>query len=196
MSTKKTSPGRPRDESIRMKILHTAVAILTKRGYEQTTMNEIALQAKVGKQTLYRWWKNRAELLMEAMALYAEENVGAPDAEKKVILKNYLIRTFSSVNRETGAILKSLIAESISDKKFSRILFNTFILKRQQALSKIILECTSVSSEDEDTLNALVDMIFGAMWYRIIFEHRPLDENLAVFYSDMVMNNTYLSIKR
>ncbi len=180
-------PGRPRDESIRTKILKTAIMILKRRGYKQATMSEIALVAQVGKQTLYRWWKNRAELLMEALLYNAEENVDARIAgDGSTALKDFIMRIFESVNKDAGVILKSLVAEGIADKKFSRIFFTTFIAKRQQTLSMMIRAHASLPEKESETVCALVDVIFGAMWYRIIFEHRPLDGKLAAFLSDLV----------
>lgn len=188
MSTQKTkNPGRPRDEAIRIRILQTAVAVLIQKGYHQATMNEIALQSQVGKQTLYRWWKNRAELLMEALLYYAGENIDTPILnKKKPALKHFLMSTFTSINNDTGVILKSLAAESIADREFSRMFFNTFIAKRQEVLSKIIREYLSIPGGSRDLINTLVDIIFGAMWYRLIFEHRPLDEKLAANLADTV----------
>jgi hypothetical protein len=94
------------------------------------------------------------------------------------------------INTDSGVILRFLVAEGIADNKFSLIFFNTFIVKRQQTLSMLIREHSLFSDEDIDTVNALVDIIFGAMWYRLIFEHRPLDEKLAVFLTDLVRKSS------
>ena len=188
MSTENNrGPGRPRDESVRIKILKAAVTILIRKGYRQATMNEIALQARVGKQTLYRWWANRAELLMEALLHFAEENVDMrAGGGKGSELRDFLSNTYASINANTGAILRSLIAESIADGKFARIFFTTIIAKRQQVLSGILRRHLSIPEKKRDRIDALVDMIFGAMWYRIIFGHRPLDERLAGNISELV----------
>jgi AcrR family transcriptional regulator len=187
MSTVKKNVGRPRDETIRVRILQTAVTILIRQGYRATTMNEIALQARVGKQTLYRWWKNRAELLMETLLNYAEMNVDAADQDDgQTLLKSFLLRTFELVQRDSGMILKSLVAESITNKDFARVFFDTFIRKRQQMLTKILREHLTIRPEEPDRVAILVDVIFGTMWYRIIFGHGPLDEKLASDLADLV----------
>jgi AcrR family transcriptional regulator len=188
MSTKKfRKPGRPRNESIRIRILETAVSILKRRGYKHATMNEIALRSRVGKQTLYRWWKNRAELLMEALLYNAEKNVDAHTGpEETSSLQNFIARVFDVINKDSGIILRSLVAEGICDKNFSLVFFNTFISKRQNTLSGLIREHASFADKGADTINALVDVVYGAMWYRLIFGHRPLDDKLAAFLSDLV----------
>ncbi len=188
MSTiKSRKAGRPRDESIRARILDTAMGILAKRGYRHATMNEIALRARVGKQTLYRWWRNRAELLMEALLYSAEEKVDAyEDPVAASTLEGFLARVFQVINRDSGVLLKSMVAEGIADRKFCGVFFNTFIAKRQKTLAGLIRGHASFGDKDAETVNALVDVIFGAMWYRMIFEHRPLDGALASFLADLV----------
>jgi AcrR family transcriptional regulator len=170
-------PGRPRDEATRIRILRSAVAILSKQGYRNATMNAIALKSGAGKQTLYRWWKNRAELLMEALVFNAEEHV---DAQNDTSVESFLKNTFALVNANCGEILRSLVAEGIADKNLFHTFFNAFITKRQEALRTIIRKKSSVTGRDTETADTLIDIIFGAMWYRIIFKHRPLDDKLAV----------------
>lgn len=191
MSTGKTmKAGRPRDEAIRVRILETAVTVLKRRGYRQATMNEIALKSRVGKQTLYRWWKNRAELLMEALLYNAEEYVDArgPGDEAPSLL-SFILRVFNAVNRDAGVILRSLVAEGIADKRFLNIFFTAFIARRQETLSGLIREHSALPDVDPASVDALVDIIFGAMWYRLIFGHRPLDEKLASFLSNLALRS-------
>jgi len=178
MSNKKI--GRPRDETIRKRILETAVALLISNGYRNTTMKDISIQAKVSKQTLYRWWNNRAELLMESFVYYAEENVLFPETNSSgENLQIFLSNTFSSITEETRVLLRSLLAESIGDDNFAGVFFDRFIRKRQDFLARKLMAMPEFESRDEESINAAVDILFGAMWYRLIFSHRPLDDAFA-----------------
>ncbi|PRY38794.1 TetR/AcrR family transcriptional regulator [Umezawaea tangerina] len=58
--------GRPRSEQARQSILHAADDLLVDVGYAAMTMKGIAERAGVGRQTLYRWWTTKAEILLEA----------------------------------------------------------------------------------------------------------------------------------
>ena len=178
---KQGRPGRPRNEATRRKILQTTVRLLIDQGYKVATMNNIALSAQVGKQTLYRWWNNRAELLMEALLYYAAEKVdrATPLASEKPGLKAFLSAIFLSISRETGAVLRSLIAESIIDEKFASTFFKGFIKQRQKQLEFEIKKLQKTANLDSQKIEVAVDIIFGSMWYRLIFGHRPLDEALA-----------------
>jgi len=179
--------GRPRDESLRVRIMTTTVSILIHEGLSAATMNEIASRARVGKQTLYRWWKNRAELLMEALQYNTViVNHSGKPLQYDIPLKDFLVKTFNAVNNSYGAILKSLIAESMADREFFRVFLKEFILKRQDALMYVVRREFSGKTIDDDDVNTAVDMIFGAMWYRLLFEHRPLDGKFAESLSSVI----------
>lgn len=189
MSTKKTATrGRPRDEAIRVRIITAAVSILINEGLSATTMNEIAARAEVGKQTVYRWWRNRAQLLMEAL----QYNTGNSDSSGKqlqheVALKTFLAKTFIALNETYGVILKSLIAESMTDREFFKVFQKEFILKRQEALMYVLRREIHEDDFDDKFAETAIDMIFGAMWYRLLFEHRPLDGKFADNISSIVI---------
>jgi len=178
MSTGKV--GRPRDENVRVRILETAIRLLIEKGYRETTMKDISVQAQVSKQTLYRWWNNRAELLMESFVYYAEKNVLFPETDTPGEgLVEFMNDTFSSITGETKVLLRSLLAESIGDPDFAAVFFERFIKERQAFLAGKLRGTPEFSSLGDDRIDTVVDLIFGAMWYRLIFGHRPLDENLS-----------------
>lgn len=180
-------PGRPRSETIRRRILQTTVRLMIEKGYKEATMKNIALSAKVGKQTLYRWWHNRADLLMEALLYYAEENVDTAQSESdRHGLKAFLSAIFQSITKETGTVLRGLIAESIVDEKFASSFFKGFIQQRQERLEDEIKKLQKTKEPDDQKIGIAVDIIFGTMWYRLIFRHRPLDKALADELASMV----------
>lgn len=61
--------GRPRSEAAHYAVLDAATALLEEQGctYEELTVERIATTAGVGKQTIYRWWRNKAAVVLEAV---------------------------------------------------------------------------------------------------------------------------------
>lgn len=179
MSTAKSSrkPGRPRNEAARLRILETTAGILCTKGYRAATMKSIALSAGVGKQTLYRWWRNRADLLMEALLHYAEEKTVV--SREAPALREFLSATFTAIDRETGVLLRGLIAESIVDEEFAGTFFEQFIRQRQKRLELELGKLAKRKRLNKRKISFLVDVIFGTMWYRLIFQHRLLDTSLV-----------------
>jgi hypothetical protein len=55
--------------------------------------------------------------------------------------------------------------------------FAVFIEERRSVLRGVMLR--HISAEHRDDIEAAVDMIFGAMWYRMLVGHAPLDAAFA-----------------
>lgn len=58
--------GRPRSEKSRDAILDAAFQVLIARGYGGFAIETVAAAAGAGKTTVYRWWKTKAELAVDA----------------------------------------------------------------------------------------------------------------------------------
>ena len=59
-------PGRPRSETTRQAVLEAASLLLDNEAYRSISIERIASDAKVGKQSIYRWWDGKADVLLEA----------------------------------------------------------------------------------------------------------------------------------
>ncbi|OEV10855.1 TetR family transcriptional regulator, partial [Streptomyces nanshensis] len=83
--------GRPRSEQAREAVLHAVDDLLVEVGYAAMTMKGIAMRAGVGRQTVYRWWSTKAEILFEACVDDAEEELAvAPSRTRLAEVTSYL----------------------------------------------------------------------------------------------------------
>lgn len=61
-------------------ILSAVIAVVGEVGYEAMTMDAVAARASASKATIYRRWRNKADLVRAALDAYdAETNATAPD---------------------------------------------------------------------------------------------------------------------
>ncbi|MBQ0830099.1 TetR/AcrR family transcriptional regulator [Streptomyces tagetis] len=73
------APARPhpdatrRSDRSRRAIYAAALALVSEVGYPRTTIEGIAARAGVGKQTIYRWWSSKADVLLEAFLDLGEQ---------------------------------------------------------------------------------------------------------------------------
>lgn len=91
--------------------------MLVEQGYAALTMKGIAERAGVGRQTVYRWWNNKAEILMEASRHDAEDELIAPpraDAEDELTSFLELVARFLTVS-PAGLSYRALLGEAQYD---------------------------------------------------------------------------------
>src|SRR3954454_11836286 len=73
-SKQPTAPDTTRrSEKSRRAIYDAALDLVAEVGYQRTTIEGIAARAGVGKQTIYRWWSSKGDVLMEAFLDLSEQ---------------------------------------------------------------------------------------------------------------------------
>jgi AcrR family transcriptional regulator len=173
-------PGRPRSEEARRAILSAAHEELLERGFGALTMEGIAARAGVGKQTIYRWWRSKADVALDAMLSEAAAGIPLPDeGSLEADLTAFLDRTFAMQDTERPALV-GLLAQSLLDPAFAGAFRDRFLAGRWAALGSVFERAVARGeiSPGED-LGLLIDMVYGLLWYRLLFRHRPLDATTA-----------------
>jgi AcrR family transcriptional regulator len=168
--------GRKRSEASRQAILEASLKLLRERGYGSLTTDAIAVSAGVGKQTIYRWWSSKAEVVLEALTDQARA-IGAPETGGlESDLEAFFDASFRVLRGRsgTGPVLKGLMAEAQLDPAFGSR-FATFIEARRSALRALLLR----HAKPGVLVEGMVDMLFGALWYRLLLGHAPLDSAFA-----------------
>src|SRR5579862_9327659 len=167
-------PGRPRSAAVHQAILMAALALANERPYAEVTMEAIAARAGVGKQTLYRWWPSKAEIILEALASSAAADIPVPDTGHPLEdLRLFLRTTFHILNTRTNHIVRLLMAEAQLDPGFAAAFYEGLIARRRAALLSILTRFNEADTQ------LLADLIYGAMWYRLLVGHAPLDDACA-----------------
>ncbi|TQK27156.1 TetR/AcrR family transcriptional regulator [Arthrobacter sp. SLBN-53] len=124
--------GRPRSESARRAILNAVDDMLVEQGYAALTMKGIAERAGVGRQTVYRWWSTKAEILNEACAQDAATELAVPlTANSVAVVSNYLAAVVHFLTRSVaGAAYRALLGEAQHDNAVAALLRGNDVLVR------------------------------------------------------------------
>ncbi|MGN9762136.1 TetR/AcrR family transcriptional regulator [Streptomyces sp. SD31] len=101
-----------RSERSRRAIYDAALALVAEVGYPRTTIEGIAARAGVGKQTIYRWWPSKAEVLMEAFLDLAEQ------AAQEAGQEPYVIPDTGDLAADLKAVLR-LTVDQLKDPRFT-----------------------------------------------------------------------------
>ncbi|MHB1801374.1 MAG: TetR/AcrR family transcriptional regulator [Actinomycetes bacterium] len=171
--------GPKRSEQAQMAILTAAFELTRDEGYRNVTIEGIAARAGVGKQTVYRWWATKADVLLEALATKAELRVSVADrgsyrAELEEFLRDsFTLLAFPGVTQA----LRSLMAEAQLDPEFAARFRAGFLDRRRAALSEIFQRAHGRGDAPRGVPDELIaDLVFGTIWYRMLATDRPLRE--------------------
>lgn len=191
--TAKKPPGRPRSAQSHQAILQATLELLTEVGYERMSIEAIANRAGVGKTTIYRRYKTKAELIADAIESLREEVVipdtGNLGGDIDALIENAAQITLNPLGRQTVAMI---ISSASSNSEFAQIYWTKYLQPRRQAFG-VVIERAKVRNEIQNQVdpNLVFDMISGIMLYALIFQ--PTTEPWEVYVRralNLLLKNT------
>ena len=185
----KRTPGRPRSAQTRAAILDAALTLFDTVPYRDISIDRIAAAAKVGKQSIYRWWPSKADLLLDAhlerLAVQSQalRRSGNALADLEALLKQTYLVLDGGPARQG---LRFLIAEAQFDDAFSKRLHDLFFQRSRDALTAILNDGRARGQLRSGVdFDALIDVITGAMWYRLLSCAEPAS---SISYAEVVID--------
>ena len=167
-----------RNERSRQAILAAAIALIGELGYDQVSIEAIAKRAGVGKQTIYRWWPSKGAVALEALDASLATVVEFPDSgdiveDLRTQMKG-VTHLFGST--EVGPVYQGLLAAAQSDPGLSRAHLEQVIEPATVACHERIARGQQRGELRADAdRQAIIDMLYGAIYYRLLLHTRPLE---------------------
>ena len=174
-------PGRKRSEEARRAILAAAIELTAEAGYARLTIDGIAARSGAGKQTIYRWWPSKDDVLLEALAAKADLHVPVTDEGSfRADLRAFLLASFA-MGRQPQIIdvLRVLMARAQIDEAFGERFRAAFLQRRRDALAVILDRAVDRGDLPRVAPGTITDLVFGIFWYRMLATREPYDERLA-----------------
>ena len=173
-------------------IVDATKELLDEQGYVATSIDQIARRAGVGKQTIYRWWPNKAAVVLEAHAEQAAERNPIPDTGDLRGDLRAIAAVFTKNLSDTavGRVCVQLIGEAQVDEAFADAYRDVFVTQRRAAVRELLERARSRGEmrDDVDTELAL-DIFFGPIWYRRLVRHAPLTPEFAHALADALADH-------
>jgi AcrR family transcriptional regulator len=171
MSQMAKGPGRPRDEEVRKRILDSAAQLLEGRCIDQITVDAIAEQSGAGKATVYRWWPNKAAVLIEAFRERVSQELPFPDTGDFRRDVRQQLQNFAEIIYwgRRGKIFSSFIAGAQADPEMAKAFREIWMRPRRAEARKLferyIAEGVARSDLDADLA---VEIVFAPLYYRLL----------------------------
>lgn len=132
--------GRPRSEASRLKVLTAAARLMVEGGFEHLTVEGIAAEAGVAKQTVYRWWGSKADVVVEAIADgHLPTPVEGPEdtGDLRADVRAWLEEIFGAVELgDTSRLVRALLAALASASETSSAINAALIEPIQEGLRR------------------------------------------------------------
>lgn len=182
-----------RSERSRTAILAAARSLIGEAGYARLSIEGIAAEAGVGKQTIYRWWPSKAAVVFDAIleGNRAEDGtIAVPDtgdlgADLDVLLRSTVAEL---ADPTTDRLQRALTVEIQTDPVIAADLVRRLLRPQLEAVAaRIRVGIGSGEVAPGADVDVAVEMLFGPVFHRWLLRTAPLGEDFATAVVSMVM---------
>lgn len=170
--------GRPRNHEAEASILAASYDLLLETGFGAVTVEKIAERAKVSKATIYKWWPNKAAVVMDGYLTAASARLPVPDTGS--VMDDITIHATNLsifLRSREGIIITELIGEGQTDVGLAEAYRTRFFAPRRQE-ARQLLERGVTRGELKENLDiaSTIDLLYGPIFYRLLITGDTLDE--------------------
>ncbi|WP_051133219.1 TetR/AcrR family transcriptional regulator [Nocardia paucivorans] len=171
-------------------IFTAAIDLLTTHGYDGMTIEAVAHRAGVNKTTIYRWWPSKDALLADALAESRVLSFAVPDTGS---LRGDLLALAQGItglltDPDTAVIATAALAAAPTHPQIAAITRAFFAdrMNREQQIFDRALARGELRPEAVPT--AVMDLLAGAIWFRLHLRNEPVDPEYLNHLVDLVLS--------
>lgn len=178
-------PGRPRCPHAKRAILDAALVLLRDDGFWEMSIEAIAERAGVSKATVYRWWPNKASLVVDAFFAAISPRIPFPDTgSAREDFAAQMERVAKEMRGPTGAMLAQLVTATQCDPSMRAAFRERWLRPRRAEGTDAVRRGIARGELPEDLdIEFLFDALYGPLYLRLLFEHQPIS---TAFVRDLV----------
>ena len=184
-----------RSARVRSAVIAATLAELADRGYSGLTLDGVAARAAVHKTTVYRRWRSKEALVLDAMLEQASQTVAVPDTGS--LRGDLLDLARRSVVIQTSpageAVVRTVAGEApgnpemaVASRRFwaERLELDQTILRRARDRGEI-----APSTE----LRPVIEALLGPLYFRLLVTGQTLDDAYIEGVVDLVCTGCALA---
>ncbi|PWB82716.1 MAG: TetR family transcriptional regulator [Methylocystaceae bacterium] len=181
-------PGRPRSTDATDAVRKASLDLAYECGIGGATVELISLRSGVAKTTIYRRWPNAAAVLMDAFLTEISPTIAYREHASIVDTFKYAAsQLIVALSGQRGRLLCQLLGASQSDDELRQAFWNRWIEPRRKEGAEFLVRAQK-RGELRASVNfdVLLDVIFGAIYYRLTIPYAPLDDQYIHVLIDQV----------
>lgn len=175
----------------REEILKAVTEALFEIDFHQLTVEEVAARAGVGKSTIYRWWKNKSDLILDTFQFHTASIFELDLTQSlETNLNQQLNRLARALYHPVGRALLVVLA---NHRELAGDYFKQYLLPKREQMHVLIhraIERQEIKPTEQFDL--MLDSLYGPIHYQIIFFNKQPDEA----YIQKLVQQVLLPIRR
>jgi AcrR family transcriptional regulator len=165
----------------REQLLDVTKTLFGERGFHDLSIEAIAKRAGVGKTTIYRWWPSKAAVVIDAFVEHHLVHTPIPDdVPVPEALRAHLASLIDQYAGPQGRLVAQIIAESQYDESTLHEFRERFWDGRRAATLALVERGVREGSlRDDLDPSLMVELMYSAVYVRLLFRYRELDRAFA-----------------
>jgi AcrR family transcriptional regulator len=184
-----------RSERARRAILRSAMKLCVELGYANLSIDAIARDAGVGKQTIYRWWPSKGAVVADAVFAEALPRVRlSPSGDFEQDLRQQLRSTAELMSEPAfGPRIAELLGEAQLDPALARHIAEHLVRPLRDRNRGHLREAQSKGILRKGVDPELAaDLLFGPLWLRLLVTKAPISAG----YADALVDTVLAGLRR
>jgi AcrR family transcriptional regulator len=184
-----------RSESSRQAVLQATMDLLGNKppgpvSLQKLSIEGIARQAGVSKMTIYRWWPNKAALVIES---FLENHIALTPISKEgraiEALRAHLVALTKVYAGPEGRLIAQLLGECQFDPATLDAFKDRFWRDRQEAVEQLIQQAKAEGSLRDDIPNStMAELLYAPIYFRLLLQAGELDVDSTVTHVDAALS--------
>ena len=182
----------PRVERSRQAILEATLQLLARDGdVGSLTVEAVAARSGVAKTTIYRRWRDKWELALDAVMIdmlpRLDEPVDVGDTRKELLtFINSVVKMLATP--PYGQAMQALVSQIATDPDLARVYREQVVEPRHAELTPVVKRGIARGDLRPDTDVRLIhELLVGPIFYRLLFSGAALDRNLGRRIVDAIL---------
>jgi AcrR family transcriptional regulator len=160
--------GRPRSKERESEILAAALRALVAEGYDAMTIEGVAAAAGAGKATVYRRWRSKADLVIDALSRQVTLRAEIVDTGHLVDdIRAYLVALQADLLGPNGALLATFMAERLRHPALAEAFEAQYMSNKRAQLRKLLRRAVA---RGELAADADIDLLAGVGPALMVYE--------------------------
>jgi AcrR family transcriptional regulator len=189
--TETTTKPDPRVERSRQAILDATRELLAEGDVGALTIEAVAARSRVAKTTIYRHWRDKWELALDAVMVDMlpgfDEPVDIGDTRSELLtFVNSVVAIWAAI--PFGPAMQALVSQIATDPALARVYREQVVQPRMDQLTPVIARGIARGDLRADTEVRLVhELLVGPILYRLLLSGAPLDHTLGPRLVDAIL---------